>query len=368
MKKQIFLIFLASLLFLIASGLWAESELPLDLVRLPEGFNIEVYASGLKSARGLSFAGNGTLFVGSKSGEVYAVRPDRSTVTVTRGLNMPVGLDFFEGDLYVSSLYRIVKIKNILANLDDNPKPEVLIDDLPRDRHHGWKFIKVGPDRKLYVPVGAPCNVCEREDERYASILRMSLDGSGLELVASGVRNTVGFDWHPESSELWFTDNGRDLMGDDIPPDELNRATRAGLHFGFPYLHGSSVKDPRFWDDRPAGVQYQLPEHELPAHVAALGMRFYTGNQFPEEYRGGIFVAEHGSWNRSKKTGYRVSFLRLRGNRVADYRIFAEGWLQGQKAWGRPADVEIGPDGALYVADDVADAVYRIGFAPLNAR
>jgi glucose/arabinose dehydrogenase len=368
MKKQIFLIFLASLLFLIASGLWAESELPLDLVRLPEGFNIEVYASGLKSARGLSFAGNGTLFVGSKSGEVYAVRPDQSTVTVTRGLNMPVGLDFFEGDLYISSLYRIVKIENILANLDDDPKPEVLIDDLPRDRHHGWKFIKVGPDRKLYVPVGAPCNVCEREDERYASILRMSLDGSGLELVASGVRNTVGFDWHPESSELWFTDNGRDLMGDDIPPDELNRATRAGLHFGFPYLHGSSVKDPRFWDDRPAGAQYQLPEHEFPAHVAALGMRFYTGNQFPEEYRGGIFVAEHGSWNRSKKTGYRVSFLRLRGNRVADYRIFAEGWLQGQKAWGRPADVEIGPDGALYVADDVADAVYRIGFAPLNGR
>jgi glucose/arabinose dehydrogenase len=310
----------------------------------------------------LSFASDGTLFVGSKSGEVYAVRPNGETLTVTRGLNMPVGLDFFEGDLYISSIYEIVKIENVLANLTGNPKPQVLIDSLPRDRHHGWKFIKVGPDRKLYVPVGAPCNVCEQQDKRYASILRMNLDGSSLELVASGVRNTVGFDWHPQTGDLWFTDNGRDLMGDDIPPDELNRAPQAGLHFGFPYLHGSSVQDPRFWDDRPRGVEFQLPEHEFPAHVAALGMRFYTADQFPDEYRGGIFVAEHGSWNRSRKIGYRVSFLRLQGSRIVEHRIFAEGWLEGQRSWGRPADVEVGPDGALYVADDSADAVYRISY------
>ena len=343
---------------------WSQGPLPTDRIRLPEGFSIEVYASGLKTARGLSFAPDGTLFVGSMGGEVYAVRPNRETLTLTRGLNMPVGLDFFEGDLYISSLSEIVKIENVLANLDTNPRPLILIDTLPKDRHHGWKFIKVGPDGKLYEPVGAPCNVCEQEDERYASILRMNLDGSGLALVARGVRNTVGFDWHPQSGELWFTDNGRDLMGDDIPPDELNRAPRTGLHFGFPYLHGSSVRDPRFWDDRPTGVEFQLPEHEFPAHVAALGMRFYTADHFPEEYRGGIFVAEHGSWNRSQKIGYRVSFLRLQGNRVTGYRIFAEGWLEGQRAWGRPADVEIGPDGALYVADDAADAVYRISYRP----
>jgi len=341
---------------------WTQGSLPTEKIRLPEGFRIEVYATGLKTARGLSFAPDGTLFVGSKSGEVYAVRPNGETLTVTRGLNMPVGLDFFGGDLYISSISEIVKIEDVLANLNTNPKPRVLIDTLPRDRHHGWKFIKVGPDRKLYVPVGAPCNVCQQEDERYASILRMNLDGSNVELVASGVRNTVGFDWHPLTGELWFTDNGRDLMGDDIPPDELNRAPRAGLHFGFPYLHGSSVKDPRFWAVRPTGVEFQPPEHEFPAHVAALGMRFYTADQFPEEYRGGIFVAQHGSWNRSQKIGYRVSFLRLQGNRVVEERIFAEGWLEGQRSWGRPADVEIGPDGALYVADDSASAVYRISY------
>ncbi|UCF99947.1 MAG: sorbosone dehydrogenase family protein [Spirochaetaceae bacterium] len=343
---------------------WAQGDLPVERIRLPEGFRIEVYASNLRTARGLSFASDGTLFVGSKSGEVYAVRPNGEALVVTRGLSMPVGVDVFEGDLYISSVSEIVKIDNILANLEGNPKPRVLIDTLPRDRHHGWKFIKVGPDGKLYVPVGAPCNVCKQEDERYAGILRMNLDGSGLELVAGGVRNTVGFDWHPDTKELWFTDNGRDLMGDDIPPDELNRAPRTGLHFGFPYLHGRGVRDPKFWDDRPAGLQFRLPEHEFPAHVAALGMRFYTADQFPQEYRGGIFVAEHGSWNRSQKIGYRVSFLRLQGNRVSEYRIFAEGWLEGQRAWGRPADVEIGPDGALYVADDSADAVYRISYRP----
>jgi glucose/arabinose dehydrogenase len=364
MKTGIFQIGFTIIVALISQTGWAQGNLPVERIRLPEGFTIEVYASGLRTARGLSFAPDGTLFVGSKDGKVYAVKPNGRTVTVTQGLNMPVGVDFFEGDLYISSLSEIVRIENVLGNLNNNPPPRVLIDTLPRDRHHGWKFIKVGPDRKLYVPVGAPCNVCERKDERYASILRMNLDGSGLELVASGVRNTVGFDWHPDSGELWFTDNGRDLMGDDIPPDELNRAPQTGLHFGFPYLHGSSVQDPRFWEDRPVGANFRLPEHEFPAHVAALGMRFYVDDQFPEEYRGGIFVAEHGSWNRSKKIGYRVSFLKLRGNRVTEYRIFADGWLAGQRAWGRPADVEIGPDGALYVADDSADAVYRISYNP----
>jgi glucose/arabinose dehydrogenase len=345
---------------LAASGAWAQT-LPLGEVRLPPGFTIEVYGSGLPNARGLAFADTGTLFVGSRSGQVYAVPPGggRGKV-IADGLDMPVGVAWHRGDLYVSSIHRVVKLAAVES--PSAPAPVDVIDSLPRDRHHGWKFIRIGPDGKLYVPVGAPCNVCESPGDHYANILRLDLDGGNPELFAAGVRNTVGFDWHPQTGELWFTDNGRDLLGDDLPPDELNRAPRAGLHFGFPYLHGRAVRDPRFWASRPAR-DFQPPELELPAHVAALGMRFYTGRLFPEEYRGGIFIAEHGSWNRSKKTGYRVSFVRLQNGRVAEYRPFAQGWLQGERAWGRPADVEVGPDGALYVADDAADVVYRIGFS-----
>ena len=253
-----------------------------------------------------------------------------------------------------------------MENLEAPPRPVTLPLELPGDRHHGWKFIKIGPDDRLYVPVGAPCNVCARSDPRYASILRSRLDGSEAEVYASGVRNTVGFDWHPDTNRLWFTDNGRDRLGDDLPPDELNRVDQPGQHFGFPYLHGRSVRDPEFYDKRPA-IPFVPPRLELPAHVAALGMRFYTHTAFPPEYRGGIFIAEHGSWNRSEKIGYRVSFVRLEGERVLSYTIFASGWLQGQRAWGRPADVEIGPDGALYVSDDLAGTVYRIRYSPAEA-
>jgi glucose/arabinose dehydrogenase len=354
---------LLTLAGLLAAMLAHSQSLPIEKIRLPPGFAIEVYAAGLRTARGLAFSENGTLFVGSWNGEVYAVAPGGGRFTViARGLNMPVGVAYHRGDLYVSALSRVVKLPRVERAAAGEAQPAVVIDGLPTERHHGWKFIKVGPDGKLYVPVGAPCNVCEREDPRYAGILRMNLDGGQVEVFASGVRNTVGFDWNPRTGELWFTDNGRDLLGDDLPPDELNRAPRAGLHFGFPYLHGRSVRDPVYWKQRPAGVVFTLPELELPAHVAALGLRFYTGTRFPEEYRGGIFIAEHGSWNRSRKIGYRVSFVRLDGDRVADYRTFAQGWLEGERAWGRPADVEVGPDGALYVSDDEAGAVYRISY------
>ena len=214
----------------------------------------------------------------------------------------------------------------------------------------------------LYVPVGAPCNVCEPPTTRYAAILRMQPDGTGLEVFARGVRNTVGFDWHPRTGELWFTDNGRDLLGDDIPPDELNRAPAAGLHFGFPYLHGKSVRDPQFGAGRDLS-KFTLPEMELGPHVAALGMRFYTGTAFPAEYREQVFIAEHGSWNRSTPIGYRISLVRLRDGHAVSYETFAEGWLQGRNAWGRPVDVLVHPDGSLLVSDDRAGAVYRIAYA-----
>jgi glucose/arabinose dehydrogenase len=234
-------------------------------------------------------------------------------------------------------------------------------DRLPSETHHGWKFIAFGPDGKLYVPVGAPCNICDPDPQRFANIMRMNADGSDPEVYAQGVRNSVGFDWHPQSKELWFTENGRDRLGDDVPPDELNRAPRAGMHFGYPYCHGGDISDPEFGTARPC-AEFTAPAQKLGPHVASLGMRFYTGKMFPPEYRNQIFIAEHGSWNRSDRIGYRVTLVRLQENRVVSYEPFASGWLQDGGVWGRPADVLVLPDGSLLVADDYADAIYRITY------
>lgn len=358
MKKNILLLFGMVALF---AGILSADEL--DNISLPPGFNIEVYADKIETARGMTVSPDGTLFVGSKKGNVYAVTPDRRVSVIASGLAMPVGVDYYNNDLYVSAISRILRFSNALANLDRNRKGEVIYNNLPKDRWHGWKFIKVGPDGMLYVPVGAPCNVCEKASSVYASIQRMKPDGSGVELFASGIRNTVGFDWHPVTGELWFTDNGRDQLGDDIPPDELNRAERQGLHFGFPYLHGKGVEDPQFWDRRP-DIEYTPPQVEFAAHAAALGMRFYTGTMFPELYRGGIFVAQHGSWNRSEKVGYQVVFIPFQNGKPGEQRVFASGWLSEDKksVSGRPVDVEIGLDGSLFVSDDDADMIYRIWY------
>jgi len=327
---------------------------------LPKGYKIEVYAIGVTNARAMDFAEDGTLFVGSmEEGKVYAIRPDRSVIIIDDSLEMPAGLDYYEGDLYVSGISRILKYENILQTVNTSPKPVVVNSNFPSDKLHGWKFIRVGPDGKLYIPVGAPCNVCLPDKVWYARIMRMSLDGKVLEYYAEGVRNTVGFDWDPASGVLWFTDNGRDDMGDDIPPDELNKARVDGQHFGFPYIHGKII-DPEFWPQRPKSGVFTTPALELPAHVAALGMRFYTGEMFDKKYKGGIFIAEHGSWNRSKKTGYRISYVNIDEERAIGYEVFAAGWLQGETAWGRPADVQVGPDGSLFISDDLAGCIYRI--------
>jgi glucose/arabinose dehydrogenase len=237
-----------------------------------------------------------------------------------------------------------------------------VIDGLPREHHHGWKFIAFGPDDLLYVPVGAPCNVCESSDPRFASILRFRPDGTPVDTMARGVRNTVGFDWEPGSGTLWFTDNGRDLLGDDVPPDELNRATVAGRHYGFPACHGGTIVDPVFAKGRDCRM-FEPPAIALGPHVAAIGMRFYRGTMFPEEYRGQVFIAEHGSWNRSRKIGYRVSLVRVKDGQAVSYQPFAQGWLQGEEAWGRPADLQELPDGSLLVSDEKAGAIYRITYA-----
>jgi glucose/arabinose dehydrogenase len=254
----------------------------------------------------------------------------------------------------------VLRYDKIDDNLKVPPQPAIVYADFPRDTHHGWKFIAFGPDGKLYVPIGAPCNVCDRGDP-FATITRMNPDGSGFEVFARGVRNTVGFDWHPVTGELWFTDNGRDWMGDDQPPDELNKAPTPGLHFGFPYCHGDGIRDPEF-GDKDCG-QFQAPEQELGPHVAALGMRFYTGRMFPDTYRGSIFIAEHGSWNRTIPIGYRITLVRVKENRAAGYTVFAEGWRHEGETWGRPVDLLVMPDGSLLVSDDKAGAVYRIFYS-----
>ena len=338
---------------------------PVERLTLPPGFKVGVFAYPVPGARSLTLGSRGTVFVGTRDeGVVYAIRDEdhnghaESIRTFASGLDRPNGVAFRDGALYVAEVSRILRFDAAESCLVGRGDARVVIDSLPRDRHHSWKFIAFGPDGRLYVPVGAPCNVCRREDERYASISSVDADGSKLAIVAHGVRNTVGFDWHPESRELWFTDNGRDMMGDDAPPDELNRASRSGLHFGYPFCH-SGVPDPEFGAGRSCR-EFVPPVQALGPHVAALGMRFYTGAMFPAEYRNQIFIAEHGSWNRTRKIGYRVSLVRLDGGRAISYEGFAKGWLEGEQAWGRPVDVLVLPDGSLLVSDDEAGAVYRI--------
>jgi glucose/arabinose dehydrogenase len=342
----------------------------LDGVQLREGFRISLFAGNIPNARSMTRGSDGTIFVGTLNrggGRVFALRDENGdyrvdeVYTLAKGLNLPNGVAYRDGSLYVAEVNRVLEFPDIESRLTNPPVPRVVSDRFPSDRAHGWKFIRFGPDGKLYVPVGAPCNVCERSDPRYATITRMNPDGSNLEVYARGVRNTVGFDWHPVTKELWFTDNGRDWMGDDIPPDELNHAPEGGLHFGFPYLHGRDIRDPEYWKRRTRD-DFRTPARELGPHVAALGMIFYTGTLFPEEYRNQIFIAEHGSWNRSVPIGYRITLVRLQGNRAISYEVFAEGWLEGERAWGRPVDLLQLPDGSLLVSDDRANAIYRISY------
>ena len=340
----------------------AAASLPLASLSLPPGFEIELFAR-VSNARQMAL-GKTTLFVGSmREGKVYAIplRGARKPVVVADKLDMPVGVAFRDGDLYVSAVSRILRLRDIEAHLKRPPPPEVDSKAFPSDTHHGCKFIAFGPDGKLYVPVGAPCNICAPDPDRYAVITRLDVTSGKTEVVARGVRNTVGFDWQPQSGELWFTDNGRDWLGDDAPPDELNRLSRPGQHFGYPYCHGGTIADPEFGQSRRC-AEFVPPVQNLGAHVASLGMRFYTGKQFPARYQNAVFIAEHGSWNRSRKNGYRVSVVRLQDNRAVSYEPFVSGWSQNESAWGRPADVLVMADGSLLVSDDHAGAIYRVSY------
>lgn len=344
------------------------TDLPLDKIKLPNGFKIDVYAEDVTNARSLELSPDGTLFVGTRNeGKVYALKDTDGDFridekyTIASGLKLPNGVAFRDGSLYVAEVSRILRFDNIEANLDDPPEPVVVYDEYPTDTHHGWKFIDFGPDGKLYVPVGAPCNICE-SPEIYASITRLNPDGTDMEIVQHGIRNTVGFTWHPETNDLWFTDNGRDWMGDNEPACELNHAPRDGMHFGYPYCHEGDLPDPEFGDKRDCS-EFTPPVQDLGPHTAPLGIEFYTANQFPSKYKNQVLFAEHGSWNRSTKIGYRVMMVTLDENyNATSYEPFAEGWLEEDKddVWGRPVDLEFLPDGSMLVSDDYADAIYRI--------
>ena len=350
----------------------------LEKIVLPEGFEIKIYADDVENARSMAISPSGTIFVGNRNKDnVFALKDtdgdnviDKKYLITNKLKNMPNGVAFHDGDLYVAEVNKIWKFENIEENLSHLDKfdeyleePILISDDFPSDRHHGWKYISFGPDGKLYVPVGAPCNICESRDEIYASITRMNPDGSNKEIYVKGVRNTVGFTWHPETKQLWFTDNGRDMLGDNIPPCELNKVTGKDQHFGYPYCHGSDIGDPEFGGEYSCS-DFVMPAQNLDPHVAPLGLKFYTGKMFPDEYKGDIFIAEHGSWNRSKKIGYRISRVKIENNKSVGYETFIYGWLddEEQEAWGRPVDILILEDGSMLISDDKANAIYRVTY------
>lgn len=352
----------------------AKADVKLDQIKLQPGFKIEVWAADVPNARSMAISDNGIVFVGNRQEKnVYALVDENgdgkadTKYILAEGLKMPNGVAYKDGDLYVAEVSRILRFKDIKNTLT-NPSFEVVYDQYPTKTHHGWKFIAFGPDGMLYVPVGAPCNICESDEEIFASITRIDVEtpGSNPEIVAHGVRNTVGFDWHPETKELWFTDNGRDMLGDDTPDCELNRVTANGQHFGYPYWHAGTVKDPDFGSKGKEASAYVAPAAKLGAHVAPLGMRFYEGEMFPLAYKNQAIIAKHGSWNRSKKVGYEVVMAEIDGSgNVTGQQVFASGWLDdaSQEVWGRPVDVQELPDGSLLISDDMANCIYRVSYS-----
>lgn len=345
------------------------STIAVSQLNLPPGFKVGIYAE-VENARQMTLGKNGTVFVGSRgAGKVIAlVDQDRNGVAdkhylIDDDLYMPSGVAFKDGHLYVAAVNRILRYRDIEGRLEKPPEPEVIVEDLPDDSHHGWKAIEFSPGGELYVPVGVPCNICRPEDKRYGTILKLDIESGHYSVFASGVRNSVGLAFSPVDNALWFTDNGRDWMGDDRPPDEINRAASEGLHFGFPYRHGRNIVEPDF-KITDKTVKFTSPSIELGAHVAPLGLEFYKGKAFPRNYRNSLFVAEHGSWNRSGKVGYRVVSIRFDGNKVISVEPFITGWLDKEEdtAWGRPVDVLNMPDGSILVSDDAADIIYRISY------
>ena len=342
----------------------APGEIPVDKIKLPPGFKATLWASGINNARVMTWGDKGTLFVSSRTaGNVYAIvdkGSSREVKTIAKGLNLPNGVAFRNGTLYVAEIHRITKMAGIEDKLDTPPAMEVVYETLPKDVPHGWKYLAFGPDGKLYFNIGAPCNICVPPDT-HANIPRINPDGSGFEYYAHGVRNSVGFDWHPETKDLYFATHGRDWLGEDVPSDRFDHAPKKGMHFGFPFCHQGDIPDPEFGKGRACG-EFAAPLIKTGPHVAGNGVMFYTGSMFPAEYQNRVFLAQRGSWNRTQKLGFRVMMVTLRPNDVPKYEPFAEGWLQGQEIWGRPVYTSQMKDGSLLISDDYAGAIYRVSY------
>ena len=345
----------------------------LDKIKIPKGFSITLFADNVPNARAMALGKNGTVFVGSRNnGSVYAVqdinkdgKADKTHI-IASGLYLPNGVAYKDGNLYVAEINRIIRYDNIDKQLSNPPEPTIVYNKFPNKKHHGWKYLRFGPDNRLYTAVGAPCNICEPEKEIFTSLVRLNQDGSNLEIIARGIRNTVGFDWQPGTNALYFTDNGRDHLGDDIPPDELNKWTEKGQHFGYPYCHGGNIPDPEYGQKKQC-KSFTKPEWKFKAHMAPLGIRFYRGQQFPKAYHQQLFVAQHGSWNRSIPHGYRVVLLKIKQGKVISEQVFAEGWLEKNgKSIGRPVDILELPDGSILVSDDQAGVIYKISYSDIS--
>jgi len=335
-------------------------------LKLQKGFNIELFAGQVPNARSMRQGDKGTIFVGSRlQDKVHYITESggkRDVKVLVSGLYRPNGLAIKDGTLYIAELSKISKIEKVEDNLDKSPKPVEVYSDLPKDEAHGWKFIGIGPDNKLYIPIGQPCNNCLPPDT-HAQIRRINLDGSGMEVIAKGVRNTVGFDWHPVSKELYFTDNGRDWASEDVPEDELNRVTKVGQHFGSPFCYQGDFLDPEFGWGRSCD-EFEKPVLKTGPHSASLGMRFYTGGNFPAKYKNAIFIARHGSWNRTKKFGGDILAVFLNPNgTVKSTEVFISGFLGPDNNYiGRPADVLFTKDGSMLISDDYNGAIWRVSY------
>lgn len=369
MKK--YLAWVSSLLLLPTGAALAANNATevLKYLKLPEGFKISIFAEDVPNARTLALGDNGVIYVGTRNeGGLYALQDSNGDGSIdkrydlAKELNMPNGVAFKDGNLYVAEVNRILRYDDIGKHLANPPKPVVIYDQLPTDTHHGWKYLRFGPDNKLYTAVGAPCNICNPEKEIYTSLVRLNADGSEFEVIARGIRNTVGFDWWPKTSKLYFTDNGRDYLGDDAPPDELNLWTEKGQHFGYPFCHGGDIADPELAGNKKC-AQFVAPEWKFKAHIAPLGARFYTGLQFPIKYKNQLFVAQHGSWNRSQPQGYQVVAIKFKDGKAVAETPFIEGWLTAKgEVLGRPTDILQMPDGSLLITDDTLGVIYKVEY------
>ncbi len=366
--KKICLIGISFLSLFIKTSVFA-APIPVEKLQLPPGFEVSVYASGLETPRQMALADNGVVFVGSMHDKVYALEPStdlkkaQKIDVIAKNLNYPNGVAFRDGTLYVAEIQKISAYQDILNHLNQPLLPKIVSTALPDKTWHGFRYIKFGPDGWLYMGIGMPCNTCIQEDKRFGTLSRISLQQpEKLEVFARGLRNSVGFAWDPDDKSLWFTDNGQDLLGDKLPPEELNRASKADINFGFPFFYGNNVPAPHY-DGLNAPKEATPPALELPAHMAPLGMTFYTGHTFPADYHDVIFIALHGSWNRSTKVGYKVIRVNHQGEKVIGYETFMSGWLEkNEQVWGRPVDVLVMPDGALLISDDMSGVIYRVSY------